>query len=43
MKEDIRTDYKAVTFILENGLIRVTRYEEPEEEGLEMPGGNSAD
>jgi uncharacterized protein (DUF342 family) len=43
MKEDVRTDYKAVTFILENGLIRATMYEEPEEEGLEMPGGNSAD
>jgi uncharacterized protein (DUF342 family) len=43
MHEDVRTDYKAVTFILENGLIRATQYEEPDEEGLEMPGGNSAD
>ena len=43
MHEDVRTDYKAVTFILENGLIRATKYEEPDEEGLEMPGGNSAD
>jgi uncharacterized protein (DUF342 family) len=43
MQEDVRTDYTAVTFVLENGLIRATRYEEPEEKGLEMPGGNSAD
>jgi uncharacterized protein (DUF342 family) len=43
MKEDVRTDYKAVTFILENSLIRVTKYEEPDEEGLEMPSGSSAD
>jgi uncharacterized protein (DUF342 family) len=42
MKEDVRTDYKAVTFVLENGLIRVNKYEEPDEEGLEMPDGNSA-
>jgi hypothetical protein len=31
VKEDVRTEYKAVTFILENGLIRVTKYEEPDE------------
>jgi uncharacterized protein (DUF342 family) len=43
MKEDVRTDYKAVTFFLENSLIRVTKYEEPPEEGLEMPNGNSTD
>jgi uncharacterized protein (DUF342 family) len=43
MKEDVRNDYKAVTFYLEKGLIRVTKYEEPPEEGLEMPDGNSAD
>jgi uncharacterized protein (DUF342 family) len=30
-KEDVRTDYKAVTFILEDGLIRVSKYEEPDE------------
>ncbi|MDR1352345.1 MAG: FapA family protein [Treponema sp.] len=42
MKEDVRADYKAVTFFLEEGLIRVANYEEPEEEGLEMPDGNSA-
>jgi len=31
VKEDVRTDYKAVTFILENGLIRASKYEEPDE------------
>jgi uncharacterized protein (DUF342 family) len=31
VREDVRTDYRAVTFILENGLIRVTKYEEPDE------------
>jgi len=31
VKEDVRTEYKAVTFILENGLIRVSKYEEPDE------------
>jgi uncharacterized protein (DUF342 family) len=30
-REDVRTDYKAVTFILENGLIRASKYEEPDE------------
>ncbi|MDR0451528.1 MAG: FapA family protein, partial [Treponema sp.] len=42
MKEDVRTDYKAVTFVLENGLIRETKYEEPDKEGLEMPDGAAA-
>jgi len=31
VKEDVRTDYRATTFILENGLIRVSKYEEPDE------------
>jgi len=31
VREDVRTEYKAVTFILENGLIRVSKYEEPDE------------
>jgi len=31
VKEDVRTEYKAVTFILENGLIRVSKYEEPDD------------
>ncbi|MDR3337014.1 MAG: FapA family protein [Treponema sp.] len=43
VREDVRTEYKAVTFVLEEGLIRAAKYEEPEEDGLEMPNGNSAD
>ncbi|MCL2441105.1 MAG: FapA family protein [Treponema sp.] len=31
VKEDVRNECKAVTFILENGLIRMTKYEEPDE------------
>jgi len=31
VKEDVRTEYRAATFILENGLIRVSKYEEPDE------------
>ncbi|MDR0324008.1 MAG: FapA family protein [Treponema sp.] len=31
VKEDVRIEYKAVTFILENGLIRMTKYEEPDD------------
>jgi len=40
---DIRTEYKAVTFILENNLIRVTKYEEPDEEAKRMPDGYTTD
>ncbi|MDR2210282.1 MAG: FapA family protein [Spirochaetaceae bacterium] len=38
-KEDVRNEYRAVTFILENGLIRVTKYEEPDEEVKKGPDG----
>ena len=31
VSDEVKTEYKAVTFILENGLIRVTKYEEPDE------------
>jgi hypothetical protein len=31
VKEDVRIEHKAVTFVLENGLIRVSKYEEPDE------------
>jgi uncharacterized protein (DUF342 family) len=41
-KEDIRTEYRAVTFILENGLVQVTKYEEPDEETARGPDGNSS-
>jgi uncharacterized protein (DUF342 family) len=41
-KEDIKQDYTAVTFVQENGLIRVIKYEEANTDGLEMPDGDSA-
>ncbi|MCL2410446.1 MAG: FapA family protein [Treponema sp.] len=31
VKENVHTEYRSVTFILENGLIRATKYEEPDE------------
>jgi uncharacterized protein (DUF342 family) len=31
--EDVRSEYRAVTFILEDGLVKITRYEEPDLEG----------
>ena len=40
-EQDVRNDYKAATFILENGLIRVTKYEEPDEEARRGPDGYS--
>jgi uncharacterized protein len=39
---DVRTEYKAVTFILENNLVRVTKYEEPDEEVKKAPDGYTA-
>ena len=39
---DVRTEYKAVTFILENNLIRVTKYEEPSDEVKQAPDGYTA-
>ena len=36
---EIRTEYKAVTFILENNLIRVTKYEEPDDDVKKAPDG----
>jgi uncharacterized protein (DUF342 family) len=39
---DVRTEYRAVTFILEGGLVRVTKYEEPDEESKRVPDGYSA-
>ena len=36
---DVRTEYRAVTFILEGGLVRVTKYEEPDEEVKRAPDG----
>jgi uncharacterized protein (DUF342 family) len=39
---DVRTEYRAVTFILENNLIRVTKYEEPDEDVKKAPDGYTA-
>jgi uncharacterized protein (DUF342 family) len=41
-REDVRSEYKAVTFILENGLVRVTQYEEPDQAVRRGPDGYSA-
>jgi uncharacterized protein (DUF342 family) len=40
--DEVRTEYKAATFILENGLIKVTKYEEPDESATKGPDGYSA-
>ena len=42
-RDEVRTEYKAVTFILENGLIRVSAYEEPDEKTVKGPDGYSTD
>jgi uncharacterized protein (DUF342 family) len=42
-KEDVRNEYRAVTFILEAGLVKVTRYEAPDEEAKRGPDGYSTD
>ncbi|MCL2472940.1 MAG: FapA family protein, partial [Treponema sp.] len=39
VREDVRNEYRAVTFIAENSLIRVTKYEEPDEESKKAPDG----
>jgi uncharacterized protein (DUF342 family) len=39
---DVRTEYRAVTFIMEAGLVKVTKYEEPNEEAKRGPDGYSA-
>ena len=36
---DVRTEYRSVSFILENGLVRVTKYEEPDEDLSRGPDG----
>ena len=40
---EVRTDYKDVTFLLENNLIRVSKYEEPYEDISRGPDGYTAD
>jgi uncharacterized protein (DUF342 family) len=41
--ENVRTEYKAVSFILTDGLIRVSQYEEPDEEARRGPDGYTTD
>ncbi len=43
VKEDVKSEYRAVTFVLENNLIRVTKYEETDEDMKKAPDGYSAD
>jgi hypothetical protein len=43
VRDDVKTEYRAVTFVLENNLIRVTKYEEPEEDVKRGPDGYTAD
>ena len=40
-RDEVHTEYKAVTFILENGLIRVSKYEEPDDDAKKGPDGYS--
>jgi uncharacterized protein (DUF342 family) len=42
VREDVRTEYRGVTFIVENGLIRVTKYEEPDAEAKKGFDGYSS-
>ena len=39
VKEEMHTEHKAATFILEDGLIRATKYEEPDAEATKGPDG----
>jgi len=41
VREEVQTEYKAVTFVLEGGLIRVSKYEEPDKEVVKGPDGYS--
>jgi uncharacterized protein (DUF342 family) len=38
-KEEVHAEHKAATFILENGLIRATKYEEPDDRAKQGPDG----
>jgi uncharacterized protein (DUF342 family) len=40
-REDVRTEYKAVTFVLDDGLIKASKYEEPDAEAAKGPDGYS--
>jgi uncharacterized protein (DUF342 family) len=41
VKDEVHNEYSAVTFVLEDGLIRVSKYEEPSDEAKKVPDGYS--
>jgi len=41
VREEVQTEYKAATFVLEGGLIRVSKYEEPDKDTIKGPDGYS--
>jgi len=42
VKEDVRTEYRGVTFVLEEGLVKAAKYEEPDELAMKgLDGYNS--
>jgi uncharacterized protein (DUF342 family) len=43
IREEIKSEYRATTFVLENNLVRVTKYEETDEDIKRGPDGYSAD
>jgi uncharacterized protein (DUF342 family) len=43
ISEDVRSDCKATTFYLENGLIRYGKYQGPDEDMKKVPSGYTAD
>jgi uncharacterized protein (DUF342 family) len=43
IREEVRSEYRAVTFVLEEDLIRVTAYEEIDKELMKAPDGYTAD
>jgi uncharacterized protein (DUF342 family) len=42
-REDVHADYRAVTFVLEDDLIRIVKYEEPDEAIQKGPDGYTTD
>ncbi|MDR0669248.1 MAG: FapA family protein [Treponema sp.] len=42
IREDVRTEFKAVTFVLEDALIKATPYEETDQELMKAPDGYTA-
>lgn len=42
IRSDVKAEHKAVTFVLENGIIRINTYEEPGEDITRGPDGHTA-